>query len=68
MSYKIKYDDFDKHWLAIKKPDLTKNKRSSGNLSVVAMRFTSEKQAKEYIEKRGSVVCRGDENNSEKEG
>jgi hypothetical protein len=74
MSYHIRYEELDKHWIV---------KRTTNSQPPIIMRFTSEEQAKQYIEKEGPTFWKetkqqcnpwGDEdnwdveNNSEKEG
>ena len=60
ISYRIEYEELDKHWLVIKETE------NQGRLDHVAMRFPARGQAERFVESK--TAAWSDENNSEKEG
>lgn len=52
MSYHIRYEELDKHWVVTRTRDAQSEIASKVLLHLpIVMRFTSEEQARKYIEK-----------------
>ncbi len=83
MTYHIRYEELDKHWIVTRTRDSQSEITSKVLLPPTIMRFTSKEQARKYIEKGGPTFWKETkqqcnrwddednwdvENNSEKEG